>query len=571
MESDLEVSAQKNPVWLFLQTLKQWHRDGHPLPKPWEQVLQREPMYESRVRVPSDRLPMHVDGAFLQDVLVLMKTVDLDDEWLRRHACPNGFIDTKVLAFGDQFCIFLEARIMYDTESSSTRYFCINVKNPGVVILKLLSLEGPLESRPSHEELRKYRTQPIFDHVDDNTDLVLTDIATRAYPTTPQGLEKTIIQDDDHFSPSKLPSPSQLLSEDLWLERTRRSRSVIIRTRHILQETKLQCMRPQTHKDTVIQEDNSFPFPKLPFDVQDLFYELLLDRGIYVVDCADRGTVSLYMEDLYMALTRRRLATFGQRFWAQFKRACLRSVPIVQLPWYNNLDSITDETWHLLSHFKHIKVLLADKYPPLPILWCDLDESSLIPKIISTFNAHLPRLKALDIIVPLENSPSCHGQTDEFPTMENIHQLSYHERLIITMDIWIMQEITYTIPPSVRPKQSSSTSLRRRTIARYSRWPPTQWGHAFFHTEDTYTKYATFSGLQFPIAKLRKLRSCAMMGTTSSPSSPVPVTLFGHRRLGIKRSEYQRFTEKELRVMERVIPRKKSRPVYRGLETRYTD
>lgn len=76
-----------------------------------------------------------------------------------------------------------------------------------------------------------------------------------------------------------------------------------------------------------------------------------------------------------------------------------------------------------------------------------------------------------------------------------------------------------------------------------------------------------FSGAEFRTEKLRKLRSCAMMGTTSSPSSRVPITLFGHRHPDVERSEYQRFTDKELCVTEQVIPRKQSMPIYCALGT----
>lgn len=142
-------------------------------------------MYDFGVGMLRERLPMTVDIEFLEDVLLSRKitTAERVERGFRRHGCPvrayvhkmlytlrlctdNGLIGPKVLAFGSHCCIFFEACIMYDTESSSIRYFCINVNNRGVVILKLLSLEGPFESRPSHEESRIYQTQPIFAYLD---------------------------------------------------------------------------------------------------------------------------------------------------------------------------------------------------------------------------------------------------------------------------------------------------------------------------------------------------------------------------------------------------------------------
>jgi len=180
-------------------------------------------------------------------------------------------------------------------------------------------------------------------------------------------------------------------------------------------------------------------------------------------------------------------------------------------------------------------------------------------RIISVFNAHLPRLKTLDIIVPV---PKSFENGSLLPSEDDIRKLSYHDRLHVTFEIWTLQEVTYNIP-SMQQDQSSLSSQRRHFAHynNYSRWPPSQWSRAVFQPDDLYSKHAMFRGDQFPIEKLRKLRSCAIFGNT------VPVTLLGPSYQRLTEAEVIRFKDAEMHLMEQIIPRNQSRPITISLHT----
>jgi len=338
---------------LFLLELGQWHDNLATL-------LDYYTSYVLWVTKRLTRLPLavHADLDFLQELTVSdsFETVEQLRHQsgrgsLRPHLdkiisalrtlSANGIAGTRVLAFGEHCsCVFFEACIVYNAESSSMRYFCINVRNPEVVILKLPSVEGPFTSLPRDTFPPSFL--PIFAYFDvtdfqrsqsrDESNTVNT------YSMNHQRLEKTVVRQNAFCHGT-----------------TKQENLPQVNGRH----------------EAFQNESSPFRFLKLPPEVQDLFYELLLESAVYVVDCADHGKVNVYMEDAaqctFRALTRTSLA-IQERLWAQIRRSFLRSVPILQMPeipvvrmpGYDSVGGIRDETWQLLSHFKHIKVKLSE-------------------------------------------------------------------------------------------------------------------------------------------------------------------------------------------------------------------